>query len=67
MSYGPDTYYGNEVSVIEMDGEFDKLEELIYVESHLSSTSAKFYGGWRCLTKLHGLLAPFSSARSPGR
>lgn len=27
-----------------MDGSFDKLEELIYVESHLSSTSAKFYG-----------------------
>ena len=27
-----------------MDGAFDKLEELIYVESHLSNTSAKFYG-----------------------
>jgi hypothetical protein len=27
-----------------MDGQFDKLEELIYVESHLSNTSAKFYG-----------------------
>ena len=27
-----------------MDGAFDKLEELIYVESHLSATSAKFYG-----------------------
>jgi phosphoribulokinase len=42
--YGPDTYYGEEVSVLEMDGSFDKLEELIYVESHLSNTSAKFYG-----------------------
>lgn len=42
--YGPDTYYDDEVSVLEMDGQFDKLEELIYVESHLSSTSAKFYG-----------------------
>eukprot|EP00889_Picochlorum_renovo_P002340 jgi/Picre1/29370/NNA_004760.t1 len=42
--YGPDTYYGEEVSVLEMDGQFDKLEELIYLESHLSSTSAKFYG-----------------------
>jgi len=30
--------------VLEMDGQFDKLEELIYVESHLSNTSAKFYG-----------------------
>jgi len=42
--YGPDTYYGDEVSVLEMDGQFDKLEELIYVESHLSNTSTKFYG-----------------------
>jgi phosphoribulokinase len=24
--YGPDTYYGDEVSVLEMDGQFDKLE-----------------------------------------
>ncbi|EFJ49815.1 hypothetical protein VOLCADRAFT_104265 [Volvox carteri f. nagariensis] len=44
MFYGPDTWYGQEVSVLEMDGQFDKLEELIYVESHLSNTSAKFYG-----------------------
>ena len=42
--YGPDTYYGEDVSVLEMDGAFDKLEELIYVESHLCNTSAKFYG-----------------------
>ena len=26
MFYGPDTYYGEEVSVLEMDGQFDKLE-----------------------------------------
>ena len=42
--YGPDTFFGEEVSVLEMDGQFDKLEELIYVESHLSNTSTKFYG-----------------------
>ena len=30
--------------MLEMDGQFDNLEELIYVESHLSNTSAKFYG-----------------------
>ena len=30
--------------MLEMDGAFDKLEELIYVESHLSQTSSKFYG-----------------------
>lgn len=44
LFYGPDTYYGEEVSVLEMDGQFDKLEELIYMESHLSNTSSKFYG-----------------------
>ncbi|KAH7294752.1 hypothetical protein KP509_27G016700 [Ceratopteris richardii] len=42
--YGPDTYYDNEVTILEMDGQFDKLEELIYVESHLSNVSSKFYG-----------------------
>ncbi|XP_047165540.1 phosphoribulokinase, chloroplastic [Vigna umbellata] len=44
FSYGPDTYYGNEVSIVEMDGQFDRLDELIYVESHLSNLSTKFYG-----------------------
>lgn len=44
MYYGPDNYYGEEVSVLEMDGEFEKMEELIYLESHLSNTSSKFYG-----------------------
>lgn len=44
FSYGPDVYYDNEVSVVEMDGQFDRLDELIYVESHLSNTSTKFYG-----------------------
>lgn len=41
---GPDTWYGEDVTVLEMDGQFDKLEEIIYVESHLSNTGAKFYG-----------------------
>nr|CAB3447604.1 unnamed protein product [Digitaria exilis] len=44
FAYGPDTYYGHEVSVLEMDGQFDRLDELIYVESHLSNLSTKFYG-----------------------
>ena len=39
-----DAQPGVQVSVLEMDGQFEKLEELIYVESHLSNTSAKFYG-----------------------
>ncbi|TVU28111.1 hypothetical protein EJB05_19620 [Eragrostis curvula] len=44
FAYGPDSYYGHEVSVVEMDGQFDRLDELIYVESHLSNLSTKFYG-----------------------
>lgn len=42
--YGPDTYFDNEVSVLEVDGNFAKLEEMIYVETHLNNTSTKFYG-----------------------
>mgnify|MGYP006270460235 CR=1 FL=1 len=44
LFYGPDTYYGHEVSVLEVDGYFDNLEEMIYIESHLSKTATKFYG-----------------------
>ena len=44
MFYGPDAYYGHEVSVLEVDGNFDNLEEMIYVEGHLSNTSTKYYG-----------------------
>ncbi|ERN39766.1 uridine kinase [Rubidibacter lacunae KORDI 51-2] len=44
MFYGPDAYYGHEVSVLEVDGLFDNLEEMIYIETHLSNTSTKFYG-----------------------
>ena len=36
--------HASQVTVLEMDGQFDTIEELIYVESHLSNTSAKFYG-----------------------
>jgi len=42
--YGPDTYYGEDVTMLEMDGVVEKLEEMIYVESHLNSTGTKFYG-----------------------
>mmetsp|Transcript_86 Transcript_86/g.151 ORF Transcript_86/g.151 Transcript_86/m.151 type:complete len:394 (-) Transcript_86:322-1503(-) len=44
FAYGPDTFMGNEVTVVEMDGKFDNLQELIYVESHLSNTGTKYYG-----------------------
>jgi phosphoribulokinase len=44
MHYGPDAYYGHSVSVLEVDGQFDRLEEVIYIESHLSKTSTKYPG-----------------------
>ena len=44
MHYGPDVYYGHGVSVLEVDGQFDKLEEVVYIEQHLSKTSAKYEG-----------------------
>lgn len=44
MAYGPDDYYGNAVSVLEVDGQFEKLDEVIYIEGHLSNTSTKFEG-----------------------
>jgi len=44
LHYGPDTYYSHNVSVLEIDGQFDRLEEVIYIESHLSNTSTKHYG-----------------------
>jgi phosphoribulokinase len=44
MYYGPDNFYGNEVSILEVDGQFDNLEEMIYIESHLSKTATKYYG-----------------------
>merc|ERR1712100_912058 len=39
FAYGPDEFLGNDVTVLEMDGKFDNLQELIYVESHLSNTA----------------------------
>ena len=44
MYYGPDNIFSNEVSVLEVDGQFDNLEEMIYIESHLSKTGTKHYG-----------------------
>jgi len=44
LSSGPEEYYGKPVSVIEMDGSFDNLQELVYVESALKNTNTKFYG-----------------------
>ncbi|MCC0179005.1 phosphoribulokinase [Waterburya agarophytonicola K14] len=44
MYYGPDAFYNNEVSILEVDGQFDNLEEMIYIESHLSNTGTDHYG-----------------------
>jgi phosphoribulokinase len=44
MFYGPDSFYGNSVSILEVDGQFDRLDEMIYLENHLSNTSTKHYG-----------------------
>lgn len=41
---GPDAYFGNDVQVVEMDGAFDNIQELVYVESQLSNTNTKYYG-----------------------
>lgn len=40
----PDDYFGSDVSVVEMDGTFSNIQELVYVESALSNTNTKFYG-----------------------
>ncbi len=44
LFYGSDEYYGHYVSVLEVDGQFDNLEEVIYIETHLSKTSTKYQG-----------------------
>ncbi|MEM9449391.1 MAG: phosphoribulokinase [Cyanobacteria bacterium P01_E01_bin.6] len=44
MFYGPDSFYGHSVSILEVDGQFDRLDEMIYLENHLSNTSTKHYG-----------------------
>ncbi|MEN9214134.1 MAG: phosphoribulokinase [Gloeomargarita sp. DG02_4_bins_56] len=53
LFYGPDQYYGHEVSVLEVDGQFDQLEELIYIEQHLSNTSTQYYGEMTELLRKH--------------
>lgn len=44
LKYSKEDYYGRDVSVVEMDGTFDNIQELIYVESALGNTNTKFYG-----------------------
>jgi phosphoribulokinase len=44
LAYYPEEYQGSSCQVLEMDGTFDNIQELVYVESQLSNTSTKFYG-----------------------
>ena len=44
LAYGPDEYYGKTVEVLEMDGTFDNIQEIAYVESQLTNASTKYYG-----------------------
>jgi phosphoribulokinase len=44
MSSAPEEFFGKPVQVVTMDGSFDNLQELVYVESALQNTNTKFYG-----------------------
>jgi phosphoribulokinase len=44
LAYYPENYFGADTSVFEMDGTFDNIQELVYVESALGNTNTKFYG-----------------------
>jgi phosphoribulokinase len=44
LSSGPEVIFGKDCQVIEMDGNFDNLQELVYIESALGNTKTKFYG-----------------------
>ncbi len=44
LHYGPSTYYDQPVSALEIDGQFDNLEEVLYLENHLSSLDSRHYG-----------------------
>lgn len=44
LGYGSETMFGKEVSVIEMDGEFNNLAELCYIENQMNNIDTKFYG-----------------------
>ena len=44
LAYYPEEYFGADCQVLEMDGNFDNIQELVYVESALSNTKTRFYG-----------------------
>ena len=44
LASGPEVVFGKDCQVVEMDGNFDNLQELVYIESALSNSKTKFYG-----------------------
>jgi len=44
LASGPEEFYGQDVQVIEMDGNFDNIQELVYVESAMNNINTQFYG-----------------------
>jgi len=44
LAYYKEDYFGSDCEVVEMDGTFDNIQELVYVESALSNTNTKYYG-----------------------
>eukprot|EP00546_Thalassionema_frauenfeldii_P011221 CAMPEP_0178912502 /NCGR_PEP_ID=MMETSP0786-20121207/10302_1 /TAXON_ID=186022 /ORGANISM="Thalassionema frauenfeldii, Strain CCMP 1798" /LENGTH=391 /DNA_ID=CAMNT_0020585099 /DNA_START=57 /DNA_END=1232 /DNA_ORIENTATION=+ len=44
LKSGKEQFFGKDVSVVEMDGNFDNIQELVYVESAMSNTKTKFFG-----------------------
>jgi phosphoribulokinase len=44
LRYGLDSLLGKRVTVLEMDGKFDKMEEIMAVEEHLCGTATKYCG-----------------------
>lgn len=44
LAYTQESFLGNDVAVLEMDGSFDNIQELVYVESNLGNTHSRFYG-----------------------
>lgn len=50
---GPDSLGGHPVSVLEIDGQFDRLDEMVYIENHLSNINTKYYGEMTELLRKH--------------
>merc|ERR1712071_705454 len=44
LASGPEEYFGKPTQVVEMDGAFDNIEDLAYVEGQVSNSSTKYFG-----------------------